>query len=100
MSDYLEIDTTALNRSISQLQEDLGTLQNQFQEMLEGVSELDGMWEGRAKRAFTVQFQSDYERFGEYCSGLEDLIGSLEYASKEYLSCENKVRASIDAVKI
>ena len=100
MSDFFEIDTAILNRNISSLRDELEILQNEFRLMLEGITELDGVWEGPAKKAFSVQFQGDYSIFTDYCKDISKLIDSLEYASKEYDNCEGKVKAAIEAIRI
>ena len=100
MNNFFEVDTVQLNNSAEALREKLAALRIQFSAMSQSVAELSGLWEGTAKQAFQVQFDKDYADFEDYCKSVSELIDSLETASREYDSCEDKVRAAVDAVRV
>jgi len=96
----ITVDMTQLASDIGILQETVAALRSQMQEMFDNIVELDAMWEGSANAAFNVQFRSDYENMESMCKTFDSIIECLEYANKEYNSCENAVYDIVAAVSI
>jgi uncharacterized protein YukE len=97
---FFEIDTGILNQNIDEMRQQLENLKAKFDELISNINELDAMWDGPANDAFKLQFLEDCETYKDYCDVMTDYIECLEFASREYDSCESKVRSAIDAVRI
>jgi WXG100 family type VII secretion target len=96
----LEIETGRLQRDIDSLKSYLNSMRQTGDNMMAGIRALSSMWEGEAKEAFTVQFQSDYETLQSMEQIIEDLIKTLEFAEEQYVTCENDVASIISAIRV
>lgn len=96
----LEIETSRLRRDIDSLKAQLAGMRRSGDQMMDGINALSAMWEGEAKNAFTQQFQSDYETLKNMADVIEELIGDLEEAGKQYETCEQQVGTIIQSIRI
>ncbi len=96
----LEIETKRLSSDINNLKVHLAGMRTSGDNMMSQINQLSSMWEGEAKDAFVVQFQSDYQTLKNMEEVLEDLINDLETAKDRYNNCENNVGSIIQAMKV
>lgn len=96
----IEITTNSLDNDIKTMNTSLQDITKQLNKMFESVKALDRMWDGPANSAFNQQITKDQNTMVEICAAVDKYIGCMEYASKEYVKCENTVDSAIAAVKI
>lgn len=96
----LDIETQKLQDDIERLRESLSGMRRTGDEMMAGINALSGMWEGEAKNAFTVQFQTDYENLKAMADVIDDLIKKMEQARQKYDTCEEKVGSIVNAIRV
>ncbi len=87
----IEMNTSSLSGTIENLERETTRFEQQIKTMYQQVQELDQMWTGTAKQAFSQQFQADYETCKEMCTELKDAVKSFKYARDEYNRCERSV---------
>ena len=96
----IEINTEMLASDIEQLQENLKSIEDNLNEMYEAVHHLDNMWDGPANQAFNTQFNHDRSDMTELCNTIQKIINCMDYAKKEYNSCEADVSSIIASISI
>ena len=97
---HIEVDTAELNVDIRALEVKVRQLQQKEKAMEQTVNELETMWKGPAKEAFSRQFRKDCQRFKDICDVLEELISCLEHARDEYDKCEDRIGDRIASIHI
>lgn len=100
MSTYIEIDTEQLKRDTQELQSNEKSAESALQEMVQEVNELNTMWSGKANQAFRTQFNKDVELMTELLEKMKRLAECMEFASTEYVKCEQEVRTLVDGIRI
>ncbi len=88
-----EQDITDYNGSFSRL--DKAQLQ-----LLAHMNELQNMWEGEAHEKFMETFGNDYQKVLAMVDFLKEVLGDMNYADKEYTSCESAVGGIIDSMEV
>lgn len=96
----IEMNTSTLAGTIESLERESTNLERQIKTMFQQVQELDQMWTGAAKQAFSQQFQTDYETCKEMCTELKDVIKSLRHARDEYDRCERRVDELVRQLRV
>jgi WXG100 family type VII secretion target len=93
--------------SISALGSDISNIQSQYdavvkakEALMTAVNSMNGMWAGSAHDTFVSAFNNDYERIGNLCKTIDNIIKCLENAKKEYAKCEQTVRSYVDAITV
>ena len=94
----IEIETNTLATDIGELTNELEVARKYIQTMATDMTELDTMWDGPANQVFMMQFQNDVQYAEEICGMLQKLIECMEYAKKQYDSCESEVSSLIASI--
>lgn len=97
---YIEIETEQLNKDTQELLENKQRAESILNEMVQEIEELNTMWSGKANMAFRLQFSKDVEVMRGVLEKMQKLADCMEYASTEYVKCENEVKALVDSIKI
>ena len=100
MGQEISINTSTLSGDIDKLQQQLNAIRNDLTKMYQAVRVLDTMWDGPANEAFNIQFNQDKNDMTELCNTVQKIIDCMEYAKKEYNSCEVEVSNIIDSIAI
>ena len=100
MGQEISINTSTLSGDIDKLQQQLNIIRNDLSKMYQAVHTLDTMWDGPANAAFNMQFNKDKNDMTELCNTVQRIIDCMEYAKKEYNSCEGEVSGIIDSIAI
>ena len=100
MGQEISINTSTLSGDIDKLQQQLNIIRNDLSKMYQAVHTLDTMWYGPANAAFNMQFNKDKNDMTELCNTVQRIIDCMEYAKKEYNSCEGEVSGIIDSIAI
>ena len=96
----IEINTDTLQSDINEMRNLLKFLQNKLKNMNGKVTELNAMWEGPAHEAFSREFQKDCQDMQELLKAVGELIEHMQYADREYISCENTIHSIINTIRI
>ena len=100
MGQEITINTSTLARDIELLQQQLNIVKSDLNKMYSAVRVLDSMWDGPANQAFNAQFNRDQSDMTELCNIILKIINCMEYAKKEYNSCEADVSSIIASIAI
>lgn len=95
-----EVDTDCLRRNTTELRQYLQILKNAHGELRDKMVEVGGMWEGPAKDALHLQFESDCTEFVDLCKQIDEALECMDNAAKEYDICDERVRSIVDAMKV
>ena len=100
MGNEITVNTWTLSSDIETLQQQLNVIKTDMDKMYDAVRVLDSMWDGPANQAFNVQFNSDRNDMLELCNTVQKIIDCMEYAKKEYNSCEADVGSIVASIAI
>ena len=100
MGQEITINISTLSRDIELLQQLLNVVKSDLDGMYNAVRVLDSMWDGPANQAFNNQFNHDRSNMMELCNTVQKLINCMEYAKKEYISCEADVSNIVASISI
>lgn len=97
---YIEIETDQLRRDTQELLDNKKYAEVVLNEMVQDIEELNIMWSGKANLAFRNQFAKDVRLMNELLDKMQKLAECMEFASGEYVRCENEVKSLVDSIKI
>ena len=100
MADYVEVKTSTLGQDTEELESTLALVRKAMKDMFNAVTELDGMWDGPANKAFNQQFAKDHQVFEEVAEAVNGIIDSMKNAKTLYEKCEATVSNEIDRIRI
>lgn len=100
MTDYLEVNMSALEQDISDMKDCVAKIRNEMQKMFQSVNELDTMWEGVANEIFVKQFQQDERTLAEICTAVDKVVEQMEEANTDYRRCEDEVAQLVENIRI
>ena len=96
----IEVNTAQLSGDIKRLRAALRQTRGHVENLQAKMTEMNGMWEGPTNQAIRRRFQADHQRMLALCASLEELIQILESIRQTYDTCEDKVRTTVDALRI
>lgn len=96
----IKVNTITLKKDTDLISQALKDIKKKMTEMKNDVTQLNGMWEGDANKAFNKAFQDDITALELLCNGIQSIIDYESNAKKEYDSCENKVSSLIDSISV
>lgn len=96
----IAVDTNLLQSDINNMRASLEKVKRKTESMFQEINALNGMWEGPAHEAFMRQFAADYQKMKELQGTIGKLIDCMQYADREYVTCENDIYSIINAVRI
>ena len=85
---------------ISTFEEALKVIESNYKNMFSEIKALDAMWTGQAHDAFAVQFGQDAENMEEVLNYVKELLQDLQFAHKEYTSCERSVNDIVNSMRV
>ncbi len=97
-SKEIDINTESLSKDIESLQITLNSVKEEMRDVFTKIQELDMMWDGPANQEFMKQFGADSTFMTELCSTIQALLECMEYARKQYDSCDDAVRSMISSI--
>lgn len=100
MAQIIEINSNTLASDIEAMQQNLGNIINDVENMYAAIAMLDGMWDGPANIAFRQQFLKDKEDMDGVCQEIQHLIDCMTFAKDEYNNCENEISSIINAIRV
>lgn len=100
MTDYIEVDTLALDRDRKTIQSELQKAKKEIGHLEEEMTVLSSMWNGPAHDMFMAQFRADYEFMEQFEKDIAFYTETMQYALNEYRKCEESVEQAVAAIKI
>lgn len=100
-STIIEVNTTNTLRS------DVSSIDGELREVLRGADrladtlrQLESMWEGEAKKAFSSAVQDDLRRLRELTKAMQNLTAKTGEARGEYDKCESAVSQIVASIRV
>lgn len=100
MGTYMKVSTQRLEEDKAAIQNELKGISQSVEELSQEMQLLGQIWEGPAWAAFQNQAASDIENMQAIYEKLSAYISHMEYAAREYRTCENQVGNLIDRIRI
>lgn len=100
MTDYIEVDTSELERDRQTIQTELEKVRAGVRELREKMAELGTMWEGPAHDVFLAQAEADYEIIQQFSNEIAAYTETMQYARTEYEQCESRVEHAVASLRI
>ena len=100
MADYIEVDTSELERDRQTIQSELNKVRAGIRRLQEEMTELGSMWEGPAHDAFMTQVHADYETIRQFANEIAAYIEAMSYARTEYEQCEHQAERAVASLRI
>ena len=94
----IEIETNTLSNDISELTNMVQVARKNIDSMVTDMQQLDAMWDGPANQVLMAQFANDAQYAEEICKMVEKLIECMEYARKQYDTCESEVGSLVSSI--
>lgn len=94
----IEVETNILQSDINELEEEIQAVRTLLETITSDMTQLDAMWDGPANEAFMMQYRADAEYTEEICKVLGKLKECMEYAKKQYDSCEAEISSMISSI--
>lgn len=96
----IEVNTNILKADISEIESELRAVLKCSERLTATLSQLEGMWDGNAKQAFSTAVRDDINRLKDLVKALQDLTGKTGTAREEYDRCENAVEQIIASIRV
>lgn len=96
----IRVNTDTLQSDINEMRNQLKFLQQRTKGMEDNVAALNAMWEGSAHEAFSREFQRDCTDMKELLETVGGLIEHMQFADREYVSCENAIHSIVNTINI
>ena len=96
----ITVDMAILQNDINDMLSALCKVEERSENMFREMEILGSMWEGDDHEAFLAQVQEDRCKMQELHKVIGRLIECMQYADKEYISCENTVHSIIKTIQI
>ena len=100
MSDYIKVNTGAINRDAGTMEESIQRIRKRAASLKEAMQQLDEMWDGPSSEAFKASFQADREALEGIIKGLDEIHRYATEAKNKYDSCEGKVAGLISQIRV
>ncbi|NBI65374.1 hypothetical protein D1646_00835 [Pseudoflavonifractor sp. 60] len=96
----IEVNTSTLRSDVSEIASELLGIKSDA-DKLEGVlGQLESMWDGYAKQAFSAAVRDDLSRLRDLVKAMQSLTTKTGQAREEYDKCENTVSQIVSSIKV
>lgn len=96
----IAVDMDMMHHGAGQMENALDKMKAEIENLFLEIEEFTGMWDGAAHEEFLKQLWLDKRKMQEFENAAEKLAECMEYARKEYQSCENAVSSIVHTVQI
>lgn len=100
MSDYIKVNTGAINRDAGTIAESIKSMKKTAASLKDAMQQLDEMWDGPSSEAFKASFHQDREGLEGIIKGLDEVYKYGTEAKSKYDSCEGKVADLISQIRV
>lgn len=96
----IEVDTGTLKNDVSEIGEELQGVVNGAGKLETVLTQLEGMWDGPAKQAFSAAVRDDLNRLRDLAKAMQALTEKTGAAREEYDKCETAVTQVVQSIKV
>ena len=96
----IAVDMDMMHNSARDLQDALDKMTAEIESLFLEIEEFTAMWDGAAHEDFLRQLWQDNQKMQEFENAAQKLVECMEYAGKEYQSCENAVSSIVHTIQI
>lgn len=100
MANIIEVNMAALKSDVSTIEDEIQKINTAAERLLQVLHELEGMWDGNAKQAFSAAVNSDIAQLKELVRAVKDFTGKTGEAREEYDKCENAVSQIVTSIRV
>lgn len=99
-SNIIEVNTGSLKGDVGEIAAELGKIRGCADQLLTLLGQLETMWEGSAKQAFSAAVRDDVGRLRTLVQAMQTLTNRTSDARAEYDKCENAVSQIISSIRV
>lgn len=99
-SNIIEVNTNSLKGDVEEIAAEVKAIFNDADQLLNLLRQLETMWEGPAKQAFSAAVQDDVGRLRALTQAIQTLTNKTSDARAEYDKCESAVSQIITFIKV
>ncbi len=96
----IEVNTNTLKADVSEIDGELRAILQCAEKLTTTLSQLEGMWDGNAKQAFSNAVRDDLNRLRVLVKAVQNLTGKTGAAREEYDRCEATVSQIIASIRV
>lgn len=96
----IEVNTSTLKTDVSEIEDELRAILQCAEKLSATLGQLEGMWDGNAKQAFSLAVKEDLNMLKELVKAIQDLTNKTGIAREEYDRCENAVAQIIASIRV
>lgn len=96
----IEVNTGVLRNDVDVITAELEKVLRNADQLSAILGELEGMWEGNAKQAFSGAVRDDLGRLKELVKAIQDLTQRTSDVRQEYDKCENAVSQIVSSIRV
>lgn len=96
----IEVNTSVLRNDVDAITGELEKILKNADQLSSILGELEGMWEGNAKQAFSQAVRDDLGRLKELVKAIQNLTQRTSDARQEYDKCENAVAQIVSSIRV
>ena len=96
----IEVNTDSLRSDVSAIEEELSAINSGTDRLAQALRELEGMWDGNAKQAFSAAVNDDIRRLRELAKAMGHFTEKTSEVRQEYDRCENEVAQIISSIRV
>lgn len=96
----IEVDTAALKSDVSDIEEQLQAIRKGAGQLEQVLHQLESMWEGNAKLAFSAAVNDDLQKLEDLTTALEKYTEQTSGIRQEYEVCESEVSQLISSIRV
>ena len=100
MSDRIEIETDMLNSDKDSIADEIKEIKNELELLRDDTVGMNPLWEGPAAAAYQSRMAEDIENALQVCTELAEYVSCMEYASREYVSCEQSIESIVNRIRV
>lgn len=96
----IEVNTSTLKSDVSVIEGEIQSINSGANRLLQALHELESMWDGNAKQAFSAAVNDDILRLRELAKAMEKFTGKTSEARQEYDKCESAVSQIVSSIRV
>lgn len=96
----IEVNTNTLKANVSEIDGELHAILQCAEKLADILSQLESMWDGNAKQAFSLAVKDDLNRLQELVKAMQNLTDKTGEAREEYDRCESTVAQIIASIRV
>ena len=100
MASIIEVNTAMLKSDVSTVKGEIQKITTAADHLLQVLRELENMWDGNAKQAFSAAVTSDIAQLKELVKALKNFTEKTSEAREEYDKCENAVAQIVSSIRV